>query len=213
MTNEEVSFMNRLITLLILLCVLVVFTAGCHKAEPTTSATNGKLVYQADWPHYSAVPALVDAVTDVFTGKIVDIYFEVLDVETGKVVNAPVEDGWLLLYTIYEIEIIESYKGNPVERQYIAVMGGVPGYNEPMQIQALKDCGIYDENAEIPVLANSEVLEMGVEYLFAASDLGVDYLRIPNPEQYAFAIQEDSVGADAMMPTYESIIQYFEALA
>ena len=197
-------------------------TAG-YTSNPTTfstvppaSATNSTtsdpkyVTIHADWPQYATVPALVDAVTEVFTGKVIDISFKVLDEKTLQVVNAPVEDAQVLLYTIYEIEVMDTYKGNSVERQYIAIGGGIPGYNVSAQIQALKDCGVYDKNPYIPMMAEHRAFELGVEYLFAASDLGVGYLLIPNPEQCAFAVEEDSAGTDAMMPTYESIIRYFE---
>ena len=185
-----------------LICCLL---TGCN-APSIAGGSAGNPTYHADWPYYNDVSSLVECADCVFEGKITNIDFAVIDIYTGDVVTEPSQDGGLYLYTIYEIEVQNVYMGDYSETKYIAVMGGIPGYKEDEQLSLMEECGL---NMEIPLLSESEPLEVASEHLFLAIDIGMDHLRIPNPQQFSFEKGAKNANANSDAPNYNSIIEYF----
>lgn len=201
--------LGALIPLLIICCLLTGCSAPLAPSRGNNTVTGGSAgnpTYHADWPYYYDVSSLVECADCVFEGKITNIDFAVIDIYTGAIVTEPSEDGGLYLYTIYEIDVQDVYMGDYSETKYIAVMGGIPGYKEDEQLSLMKECGL---NIGIPVLEDSEPLTIGSEYLFLAVDIATDYLRIPNPQQFAF--DKGLEGGEAVddTPSYDNIKKYF----
>lgn len=201
------------ITLLCSLCIFLLY--GCQASNASTTSANSQkqqITYQATWPFYDTVSSLTEKADAVFTGTVINISFAVVDIKTGKTAESAADGERLVLHTVYEIEVRTVYKGKEAETQYLAIMGGIPGYNEDAQYQVMKSCGIYQDNMGIPILQDSNPLAVGSEYLFVLCDLGGDHLRIPNLEQYAFSAETANAGDDSMLPNYDNIMEHFALL-
>ncbi|NLZ70643.1 MAG: hypothetical protein GX907_04845 [Clostridiaceae bacterium] len=113
-----------------------------------------------EYQHYDSLPALADAATDIYAGKVTNISFDIIDTRTGKSVKGKKANNTadLHLYTVYEVE----------------------------QCNLLKSAGIYNENTGIYVLSGFEPLRIGESYLFFTVDLGGLYSHIVNQYQFAY---------------------------
>lgn len=200
--------MLRKVSLSILFILTVTLTlSGCSTFTGDKETGEKAIIYQADWPYYESVSSLVENVDYVFEGKVQDISFAVIDIRTGETINTPSDDGTLYLYTVYEIETRNVLKGSNSEKKYIAVMGGIPGFKEDVQLSLMEQCGINDHGSIIPTLQESKLLEIGSEYMFLARNLNEDHLCIPNPDQFAFSKDTDTTDT---IPSYSSILKYFD---
>lgn len=159
-----------------------------------------------EWPHYDTVEALVNDVAYVFRGKVSGISFEVIDTHTGRPAQEGAQDEALLLYTVYEITPVKFYKGEEKSSMYIAVPGGIRERMEEEQLAILDHAGI---TPTIPIVEGALILEEGAEYLFAACDLGSEYLAIPCMDQFAFPPRVPQFGETDDTPNYKNILYYF----
>ncbi len=205
--------MKKLFSALIIAAMVICCFGGCSVSSDSNPTADGQnkqatIVYRADWPYYQSISELVDNVSEVFEGKIQDIFFAVVDIRTGKAVEGPSENGMLYLCTIYEIQVSKTLKGNSSEKKHIVVMGGIPGYDEEAQLSLMEQCGMNENGKAIPVLQESDPLTIGSEFLFLASNLGGDYLEIPNPVQFAFAIGTEEGEDTNNTPSYSGINKY-----
>lgn len=200
--------------------MLIMFTVlfmlnGCNMSDEawissTSEETQQKtVIYQADWPYYHTIEALDEATDNVFEAELVDITFAVINIRTGEVVHTPSEDAHLMLYTIYEVEVQHVYKGNNGGNMYIAVLGGIQGYNDAYQISLMEECGMLENNVGIPILEGSTPLEMGTEYLFATCDFNGYYQCVPNLKQFAYEIDAENNETSNSVFTYSNIKDYF----
>lgn len=219
--------MSRSICIIVVLCMISLFLNGCQfmnteSTAPATSAIStttsipttsvedrpkNPIILRANWPHYNSVDTLVGASDLIFEGIVKDISFAVVNMKTGKVVEGDDGSRSLLLHTIYEIEVKTAYKGSESETVSLAIMGGIVGYNEETQYQIMEACGIYNG---IPILNDHEALEIGAECLFLLCDMGGDHLTIPNQAQYVFIYDPNDKGNNPMIPSYASILAYFD---
>ena len=82
---------------------------------------------QPDWPAYQTSDEVVNASTNIFAGKITDISFAIINYKTGKSAASVEPDSkHCMLYTVYTVEVTESYKGSNDGTVQIAVEGGLP---------------------------------------------------------------------------------------
>lgn len=193
----------------LMVSVMVMSLVGCHPSDSPAETGNKSLIYEADWPYYSTVAELVDKADGIFEGKVVGIHFEVINYQSGKIAQSADEEN-LALHTVYEIETSNILKGEAGERKYIKVMGGIPGYEEDAQKAALEKLGLWEDGMQIPIMAESEPLEVGAAYLFVTSNSAGDYLNVVNIDQYAFAAETDGEASDDGEPTYAGIKAYFD---
>lgn len=162
-------------------------------SKQTDDNSNIKVSYfHADWPQYDTIDMLVDASSNVFEGKLTNIYFDVVDLYTGESANKDSKASKLHIYTIYEVEVNTSYKGVNTDKVYIKVIGGMEGYMESMQYEKLNEHGIYDENVGILVLDCFEPLTIGKTYLFLTDGQVGPYHNIVNNTQFAYDSMEPS---------------------
>lgn len=193
----------------LMVLLMVMSLVGCHHSGSSVDTGNKSVIYEADWPHYSTVAELVNKGDGVFEGEIVGIHFEVINYQTGKIAQSADEDN-LALHTVYEIETSNILKGEAGERKFIKVMGGIVGYQEDAQKAALEKLGLWEDGMQIPVMVESEPLEVGVKYLFVTSNSAGDYLNVVNFDQYAFIAESGGEASDDSRPTYAGIKAYFE---
>ena len=149
---------------------------------------------EPDWPAYQTSDEVVNASTNIFAGKITDISFAIINYKTGKTVASVEPDSKkCMLYTVYTVEVTESYKGDNHGTVQIAVEGGIAGFEDEDQFALMENSGLSEEYSGIPVVENSKNLETSETYLFCTYRSAGDYDFIINMEQFAFF--DDSASA------------------
>ena len=155
--------------------------------------------FSHDYPYYNTVPDLASKANQVFSGRVKNISFEMLDLQTMQ----PLKDGegsqWAMLFTVYEIEAEEVYAGTPNSVK-LRIEGGISSGYEKKQIALLG-------NERIPVMVDVPALTIGTKYLFAlyhADDS--EYSSILNPLQSIYT--EDEVKESGF--SADDIISYFQ---
>ena len=159
------------------------------KADQNSSLSAEKITYvTCDWPYYNTLQSLCEAATDIFEGKVSDVFFKIIDMRSGKVVDDKKVDDktYLRLYTVYEIDVTDSYKKAESNKMYVCVSTGFEGYKEAEQRDLMKSAGIYNESTGIQVVREFGHLQIGQSYLFLTVDLGGTYNYIVNADQFAF---------------------------
>lgn len=114
-----------------------------------------------DWVFYRTAGDLVDAAPDVFTGRVKEISFAVVDDTAGTGLNR-------LLYTLYTVEVTETCKGSARGTVAVGMPGGI-GVRLEEQDEIRRDAGLRPY-----VLANVE-LDVGETYLFCTRKNGDRY--------------------------------------
>ncbi len=142
----------------------------------------------ADWPYYDSLSLLEEAATNIFEGKAVNVFFDIRDSRSGKTVKKAeaTEIKYLRLYSVYEIEVEDSFKGTESETVKIGIETGSLAYGVSEQINLLKEVGIYDESKGLSVDANFVPLTLGKTYIFFTCDRGDDYHSVVTINQFAF---------------------------
>lgn len=189
--------MKKVISLLLI--VVIIMLAGCsdkissgsNVSEEANNIQNSPL--EGSWNLYKSAESLVSNVTHVFEGKVVRIFFDTLDLRTGNPQREPLqttepEDKTRIqLYTVYEIEVFDAYKGETNAIEHVCIIGGVSDYQEAQQKQLMENAGIFYPSVGIPVLGNKVPLEIDASYLFCVVDLDATYKYAVNPTQYALS--------------------------
>jgi len=162
-----------------------------YSSNQSENNSNIKISYfHADWPYYDSLDTLVDASSNVFEGKISNIYFDIIDLHTGEPASEESKTSELHLYTIYEVEVNSSYKGINTDKVYIKVIGGMEGYQETTQYSKLCEYDMYDDEIGIWILDCFEPLTIGKTYLFLTSGQTGPYHKIINNTQFAYDAME-----------------------
>ncbi|WP_366509115.1 dockerin type I repeat-containing protein [Ruminococcus sp.] len=156
--------------------------------------------FSHDYPYYNTVSDLANKANQVFSGKVTNISFEMLDLTTMQPVKADEDSQRAMICTIYEIEAEEVYAGTPTIVK-LRIEGGIPSSFEQEQITLLG-------SDTIPVMEGTPVLEVGANYLFALyyAD-GSEYSSILNPLQSIYTENEVQTGgfsADEIISYYSS---------
>lgn len=139
---------------------------------------------------------MADAASYVFEGTVVDISFWVKDY-----------GNFWYLFTIYEVEVTNTYKGDVDTTEYVAMQFGIKDYKIEEQVQAQRDAGVEDPT-HLRV-TSFLVLEIGSHYLFLTEDFYENYIVGVGPLQ--FAVNDDpSVTRFAPYFSPEEIIAYIQ---
>ena len=154
--------------------------------------------FSRDYPYYNTVPDLASKANQVFSGRVKNISFEMLDMQTMQ----PLKDGegsqWAMLFTVYEIEAEEVYAGTP-NIVKLRIEGGISSRYEKTQIALLG-------NERIPVMVDLPALTIGTKYLFALYHTDdSEYSSILNPLQSIYTESAEQTGGFSA----EEIISYF----
>ena len=177
---------------------VLTFTCLCSCAAPVHG--NGELPYDTatfspdtvskvqdvmatiDWETFGTAAELVNTATNVFSGKVVDISFDVLDREKGiPDMNGSSDNFSHDVFTVYTIEVRKNYKGDIGETMKLYVEGGLPGYREEEQCQLVQDANLNG----FTCVSNRVKLEIGESYLLCAIK-HEHYTGIVNMDQYAY---------------------------
>lgn len=115
-------------------------------------------------PHLSA-EEIVKNEDVICTGKVTNISFAVLDLDTCLPPTENSVDYKVNLFTIYDIELINSYKGTVEKNFRLVDIGGIKGYKVDEQLEALNNKYIKDKTT-IAVWDDPPEINVGEEYLF-----------------------------------------------
>ena len=170
----------------IIILILSLF-AGCSQK------TNNTPVEKEPWDapshfygYYKDVDSFIEEADFIGIGRITDIFFKILDTRTWAVAEDNATFGntdidSFFLFTIYEVEIEKTYKGEESEKIYFRMPCGIREYREAEQYAEMKRCGI--TNKQIPIDADDIFFEKGVRRMFALCGADLEYMYIINPIQ------------------------------
>lgn len=201
----------------IIMMLLLLWTTGCStegneaaENEIDTMATELNIVYETispEWPLYGAADELIDASDKIILGTVTDVSFQMIDIRTGKSPEGEADELYCYLYTIYDIDTLETYKGEPSQKEQVRVIGGIEGAYETEQVAALGG----QEQPTIFILGDSARLNEGETYLFMLAQYDDAIPTIVNVEQGIYDIagiqsNEPEQGGDI---TVQDIISSF----
>lgn len=204
---------------IILIALIALLVTGCVQNVPASTrdnllATNNDPIptdtapenlkfstMYTDWPAYLTVEELMQRANNVFEGKLTQISFKTVSFKDPYSGETYTE-----LYTIYEFEVSNSYKGKNVGKVLLGIPGGIEGYKVSEQYNALVHAGIYDEKIGITIMGGYTPPTIGESYLIAAIDHGNGFLSIPNPEQFIYSADRSD---DNLYFGYQEIKDYF----
>ncbi|NLZ82336.1 MAG: hypothetical protein GX915_01565, partial [Clostridiales bacterium] len=141
-----------------------------------------KVIYKsikADWPVYEDLEDLVKAGNVILLGKVTDISFQVLDDRTGQAPSEETEEVDRNLYTIYDIDVITSYKGDSFEPIKIRALGGLENLYIKEQLKALEE----ETKKLITFVKGRPNITIDETYLFVLSQYEETMPTLVNMEQ------------------------------
>ncbi len=147
---------------------------------------------QADWPYYNTSDEIVAASTNIYSGKVTDISFAVIDGRTGRVDGSPTSQSpFRMLYTVYTVSVDKNFKGDGSEAK-ICVSGGLLGYKEEEQYKLMESSGLLLKYGGIVICGSEQsTLAVGNEYIFCTSR-NDEFDHIINPLQFAHHISSEN---------------------
>lgn len=148
----------------------------------------------ADYPMYDTAQNLVDAADLVFTGKVENIRYEMLDIkmESGPDSMTGLEEASKVPYTIFEINVSNVYKGNTTDETIYLKR---PGGNF--------DTIVYELEGATPI-------NQGEEYLFVAQTFENFYPSLVNVDQAVYDLNAPAVLSKDNTITLSQILSLFE---
>lgn len=137
-----------------------------NRATPSdTPFGTNRIAGGGDWSMYSTFGEIVDASTEIYSGKITKVSSDFLDQTTGKTDKlSGGESADSVLYILYTVEVTDSYKGENVPEKVICII-------ETEEISPLK---------------------IGSEYLFCTVRTEGDYDHVINPVQFAYSLDSEN---------------------
>ena len=186
----------------ILLCAAMLLPCLCGCGESSLSndergndhGESQVSVIDADWSYYKSAEEIIDISTNVYTGKLTNVSFEIIDYKTGEVDRSKDSQSTdRAIYTIYTVETTNFYKGVESPEMKIRLIGGQKGFKEEEQRELLRSAGMIGENDNtIIVLGGSSAeLKIGETYLFCTVKSLGDYELVINPTQFALEMNSD----------------------
>lgn len=169
----------------------------------------------ADWPIYGDGEALAEQGDLIFAGRVTAIGFQVLDLKTALPATEETKPADRRLYTIYTVEVLESYKGEPGTSLKVRIMGGMAGYEVEKQLEVMESGMVYGREDGIPLLEDYRNLrcDVGGAYLFVLAAFETCDPTILNPCQSIFDLREPetahSVGGKPPLISAKDVILEF----
>ncbi len=183
--------------------------------EPPSNTTNepgdrsmhepGYRIMEADWPAYFSTQELVQAANVVFTGKITDISFAVLDLDALPATEET-EERHRYLHTMYTVETIDQYKGDVDESVQVRIMGGIKDYKTDDQMSLLNET---EQEWGIPLLAGSVPYTIGETYLFVLYQFETGAPTVLNLDQSVYALNDPFNKQKAGVKAFKDPARYY----
>lgn len=157
----------------------------------------------ADWPYYPDTESLIDRSNTVVLGTVTGISFQLLDIRTARPITKETKESDVQLYTLYDIEIMEQYKGDLGTHTQVRVLGGLRDQYLEEQVSVLGDRAAYG----IPCMEGIPEINMGGTYLFVLYQYEDTAPTLLNPTQSVFSYS--SPGTATPEISLQSIVSYF----
>ena len=139
---------------------------GENSTNIANSETVNYVLGSASYRPYSTARELTENADTVIVGKVTGISFTVIDIATGLL---PAEDSvdvnrWLC--TIYDVDILTTYKGEVLDTVQIRFEGGKKDYRVEEQLEVMREHRVVSEDT-ILLMTGIPEIEIGETYLFA----------------------------------------------
>lgn len=206
---------------LVLLVVAVLILASCSAGQnpsnknalvADTGMNGSSLAYEvdyntmsADWPIYKDVTELTEAADAILLGKVTGISFQVLDDRTARPPSDETEEWNRSLNTIYDIDVITSYKGDSLKNIKVRMLGGQKAVFVEEQLAALGE----DAENGIPILEGMPEIKIGETYLFVLYQYKDTMPTLVNVGQGAYEIHDPLAKDQYSFVSPKDIISYF----
>ena len=185
-------------------CILVICITSCQKTSTyefpeagvpfeVISVSDGSYTQiSADWHIYSDAADLIAASDMVFIGEITDIKFEVLDATNALPVSESTPDYARTLYTLFNVNVLETYKGNTANVKQVRRRGGMVNYNVDEQLNVMDEGCAFKREFGIPVWENfyKTQYQTNTCYLFVVRQYETGCPTIINLEQAIYGLDE-----------------------
>ena len=199
--NKKVAWINwaslaACFSLVVIAILLMHYLSPNIVTPPPTEngeLPDGPYVFaSADWQIYDSAEALVENADLVFIGKITDIDFQVLDLSNALPVSEKTPDYNRQLYTIYTVEISDTYKGDTTDVTKVRVSGGLVDYKVDEQLSVMEREKAFLREKGIPILKNYHKVKcsIGNSYLFVLKQFETGHPTIMNVDQSIFDLSE-----------------------
>ncbi|MCL2072237.1 MAG: hypothetical protein FWH07_08450 [Oscillospiraceae bacterium] len=174
------------------LALMIVVLSACSETPANNYSIENDRETKAEYiigtPTYrpfESARELTEMAGTVVIGKISGISFEVFNAETGLPPTEKTEEHNRWLYTIYDIDIITSYKGEMVHKVQMMMNGGIKDYRVEEQLSLIEKMGVWTGGG-IPLEEYMPEIEIGETYLFTLNQLerGVFASLIPQQSIY-----------------------------
>ena len=184
------NFIQRKVTIMKKISVLMVITMMAISLSACLQNQNNEEVkynfMSASWPWYETAEELMDVSTYVFVARITDISFVVWDVMTLLPPDEDTEERHRQLHTLYEVEILQTLKGDTSNIVYFWMDGGLQGGRADEQLQIMKEYEVQHHEWRIPVWEDPLGIEVGDVLLIALNE----YLYPINMKQAVLSLDE-----------------------
>lgn len=146
----------------------------------------------SDWQVYNSAEELINSADLVLIGKITDIDFQVLDSSNALPVSDTTPEYFRQLYTVYTVDISQTYKGNPEAVSTIRVPGGMVDFAVERQLEVMEEGKAFSRENGIPILENYHKVQcsIGNSYLFVLRQFDTGAPTILNIDQSVFDLHD-----------------------
>ena len=206
---------------LALLAAAVLVLASCSASQNPSSENssvvdadmNGSSVayevdyntMSADWPIYKDVTELTEAANVILLGKVTGISFQVLDDRTAQPPSEETEEWNRSLNTIYDVDVITSYKGDSLKNIKVRMLGGQKGVYVEEQLSALGE----DAKNGIPIMEGMPEIKIGETYLFVLYQYKDTMPTLVNVGQGVYELHDPLAKDQYSFVSPKDIISYF----
>ncbi|NMB29633.1 MAG: hypothetical protein GX991_06230 [Clostridiaceae bacterium] len=181
-------------------------TQASADATASTNATDmNYTIISLDWSAYESAHELVEAGNIVVLGKISGISFQMYDIKTGRPHSADSYGSDIYLHTVYEIETLSFYKGEPADTIHMRMIGGLKDVMVNEQRALRGDCA----KANIPLLAGMPELDIGQTYLFVLHQHEDTMPTLLTPSQGVYTVEDPEQKDVLSLVSLKDIISYF----
>ena len=138
---------------------------------------------------YFNVEDLTEQADLVIIGRVTNISFAVLDATTGFPPTEKTSEDLRWLNTIYDIDVITSYKGEPPKSVQMKVDGGIRDERVEEQLALIKEMNAWPPEG-IPVEEKMPEMKIGGIYLFTLSQGNSELFLNMAPQQTVFNLND-----------------------
>jgi|GEM_PF-760706 len=174
--SRKIRIMKKLLSLLLILTIIVLCACNRTPANRYTvtdfyDESINKDAYKevnyfssnASYYPFKSAEELTIAADIVIIGRVTDISFEVLDIETGFPPTEETNKQYCRQNTLYNVDVITTYKGDISEKIKIGILGGIKDYRVEEQLALVKKMNAFPPDG---ILTDEGVPEIKIDGLY-----------------------------------------------